>query len=387
MVMRKAPLLIVMCVSLTLLVACGGKGDEPEFPHDEPARRTVLVYMVADNSLGTNGRDLEDIDEMAEAVKANGLNGCNVVVYHHARGQAPELKRFDADGTLSSVKVYPYDNTTFSTDSSRMEQVIADTRRLAPSRELGMVLWSHGDGWVNQRGRGPQRSFGDDRSRSMKVTTLAGVLGDENLCFLYFDCCHMATIEVVYELRRAAPVIVGSVSELPAEGMPYQRNIPVFTADVPDMAQAARNTFEYYDELPGSHRTCTICVVNTAALDKLATATRRIMALSPATPSRGDVQRFMVSSSTCTLYDLAHFIDLTDCPVEIKDSWHAALDEAVMYRAATPWVWDMLAIDHHCGLGTYVLESPQEAYYRGYDTLAWWRDVVSANANFSQDIQ
>ena len=68
--------LIALMALLLMLVACGS--DEPEQPQ-APVRRTILVYMVATNSLGNNQRDPQDLAEMGQAVSAGDLNGCRLL--------------------------------------------------------------------------------------------------------------------------------------------------------------------------------------------------------------------------------------------------------------------------------------------------------------------
>ena len=106
------------------------------------------------------------------------------------------------------------------------------------------MLWSHGDGWLQNGSddktlpgldQAPEdgaavldvpsvAGWGMENSRKMKVSTLARTLEQSQpIDFVYFDCCYMASVEVAYEMRRATPVIVGSVIELPAEGMPYHK--------------------------------------------------------------------------------------------------------------------------------------------------------------------
>lgn len=359
----------------------GCSGDEPSQPE---ARRTMLIYMLADNSLGASGFDANDLDEMKVAAASAGLNGCRVMVYHHPKNSAPVLKELTRSGVLNEVKEYPYDAESFSTDPERLAEVIADCKREAPAGEYGLILWSHGNGWVETKGSrvsGMQRAFGQDRSTYMKVTSLARTLEGKEFAWIYFDCCHMATIEVMYEMRHCAPVIAGSVAELPADGTDYTVNLPVFTADVADMVKAAGNTFNIYDRMQGINRTCTMSVVNTAALDHLAEVTREIMALGQEPPRRAASQAFMLQS--CTIYDLGQYIaGITAGYPDLYARWQEAMDDVMMYRASTPYIWNRIAINHYSGLGCYILESSNEASYQGYNNSAWWSDVVSHNPQY-----
>lgn len=372
----KDRLYILLLVLGALLWSCNG--DEPS---PSEARRTVLIYMLADNSLGASGYDANDLDEMKVAAVSEGLNGCRVMVYHHPKNSAPSLKELSSGGNFDVVKEYAYDDESFSTDPARLAEVVADCKRVAPAGEYGLILWSHGNGWVETKGArvaGKKKAFGQDRTSYMKVTSLASALEGKGFDWIYFDCCHMATVEVMYEMRHCAPVIAGSVAELPADGTDYTVNLPVFTADVASMVEAASNTFKIYDSKQGLHRTCTMSVVNTTALDRLAEVTGEVMELGQQPPHRAASQAFMLQG--CTIYDLGEYVEnITAGYPELYSRWLGAMDDVMMYREATPYIWNRIAIRHYSGLGCYILEDGDEASYQGYDNSAWWRDVVSRN--------
>lgn len=357
----------------------------PPYPEDAPvAKRTVLCYMLADNSLGYRDRDDADLMEMRAAIDAEGLNGCRLLVYKDAYEEEPMLVELTETGE-EGLKWYHNDNV-YSVDRERMEQVVKDMQGFAPADEYGLVLWSHGSGWQSTTSsRGViSRSFGDDRGKTMKVTSLAAALAGVSWSFIYFDCCNMATAEVAYQLRHITPVIVASATEIHADGMDYTLNVPVFTADVPDMTQAARNTFEHYDALSGNDRSCTISVIDTGVMDELAAATRAIMETGVANPSRSVLQNYMGTSST--VHDFGDWIERLDCDAALKEACLDALGRAIVYKAATPTVYLQyyIRINHYSGLGAWVPGSVADMTYRGYDELDWMIDVTSHNPLYNQ---
>ena len=70
--------ILMLCVISLLITSC--QQDGPDTP-EAPVKRTILVYMVASNSLGVNRRDQMDLDEMDRAVEHGELNGCRLLVY------------------------------------------------------------------------------------------------------------------------------------------------------------------------------------------------------------------------------------------------------------------------------------------------------------------
>lgn len=381
--MKKYFAVILLSVAAGLLSAGCRRKDEPK-PLPDISARTILVYMVASNNLGTAGFDWADIEEMKRgmATKPDG----RLLVYHAAAQGTPILKEITAAGVDTLLT---YDNLMLSVDSRRMEQVWEDVRRLAPAKTYGLVLWSHGSGWL-QDGISEElkpsyaispQSWGYDHGRTMNVTTLASTLEGRQLSFVYFDCCYMNGVEVAYQMRRVTPTIIGSVAELPVEGMPYDRNIPCLFAAEPQLVQAAANTFKLYDSRRGDERTCTMSVINTAGLDRLATATRQIYAAAAtALPKDYEPQSFKLESQY-QLCDLQHYVEAlarTQPDPTLIQRWREVLADCIAYQAATPKLWDYLPIKAHCGLSTYIVAKPTLLNYKNYQTLEWYADVVSA---------
>lgn len=388
-----AGVMSMMSVSM-LLCGCDDQAPSllPEGPFaEEPSgtvSRSVLVYLLSDNSLGAGGYDRRNLADMIDAAKAGRLGGNRLLVYHDDRGaEAPALKEVTPSG-LRILKYY--DKETSSVSAQRMEQAIADFKTLAPAGRYGLILWSHATGWLQtgmpDNGVTPMW-VGEDRGKYMNVTTLARVLDGEGFDYLYFDCCHMASVEALYELRGVADKFAGSCAELPAAGMPYYETLPYLMAADADLEGAARTTFSTYDALTGIDRTATMSVVNASALDRLADATKAIYALKPELPAGYAGQPFerpKYGGVPCYFFDMENYVEALYGSSSDRDmrrayaEWLIALDDCVTYQEATPWIFNTIRIDSHCGLSTYILRREADADVNGYRQLAWWRDVASA---------
>lgn len=380
---------VVAMVAAAVMTACHSDG-----PDNPATHRTVLVYMVADNSLGRDGYDQADLQEMIEGARAGALGTGRLIVYHCRRGTAsgivPQLLEITPRG-VNVLKEYPDNPEIYSTDVARMRQVLADVRSYAPADDYGLILWSHGSGWkegsqsraiiTGETVSAPvQHDFGEDRGVTMKVSSLASALDGFDHSFIYFDCCFMMTVEVMWELRSAAPVIAGSGIELPADGMPYQKNLPVFFAKGQvDLVKAASNTFEYYDCQEGTYRTCAMTVVRTQALPALAEASKAIFAtVTEYQPELSRLQRYERPGFVATIYDFEQYMR-TICDDEaLLATWKAAFDDAVVYSAFTPWVFNDLKLDYY-GLGSFVIMDSTDKTFRNYNSTAWYNDVVKSS--------
>lgn len=356
----------------------GCDDDHASSPPTGNTNRMILIYMAANNNLGSQGYDQSDIDEMVIAAQ-RGWGDNRVLLFHATDQRTQTLEEITTGGIQTLVT---YDPNTSSLDPERISQVIADSRRISPADDYGLVLWSHADGWIaplDGSNAGQRRSFGSDNGKQLDIPTLARTLEPWGFNFICFDCCYMANVESLYEMRRCARWVTASAIELPAPGMRYDINLPLLLAPEPDLVGSAQSTFNYYNSLSGSYRTCAMSVIDLQAMPQLAAATRAIYASAHEPDASYTPQRFMPAGlRTCYLYDFADYIEAHDgIDPQLMSNWQSALESAVVYAAATPSIWDAVAINAHCGLSTYILRSATDATTRGYDNLQWWADVTS----------
>ena len=339
--------------------------------------------MVANNSLGFGDFDKDDINEMLIASELNSFNSGRLLIYHAPIGDDPSLKEI-SNGKIVTLK--KYDNSTLSVSPQRMQQVINDVKEIAPANDYGLILWSHANGWlqngITSKSIIPNESkkpltFGDDRGNHMNITTLSDVISDEGFSFIYFDCCLMASIEVVYQLRYATPYIIASATETPADGMPYDYNLPLLFADTAKLKEACISTFDYYNCQNGSLKSCTISLIDTRNIEDLAQATAAIYSTHPATPEFFTPQKFTLDTN-CYHFDFKQYIEvLSQNTPSLFNEWEKALEKVVLYKNQTPYMWNMLKIDHHCGLSTFILENSEYSNIKNYSQLQWWNDVAN----------
>ena len=135
--MIKNFLTFIITLSLLLLSACG-KDQEPEIV---PAKRTILIYMLATNSLGSSGYDTKDIEEIEAAVRNNDLNDCRLLLYHTAYNSEPSLYEYIHTTTNAEKKlVKTYPASPKSTTVERYKEVFSDIKRFAPANNYALVL-------------------------------------------------------------------------------------------------------------------------------------------------------------------------------------------------------------------------------------------------------
>lgn len=396
--------ILLLAGMLFALSACGGSDEPaPPGPPDPPVpqipHRTVLVYMLADNNLGTiNGFDRKDLTEMKNGVQNGALNGGRLLVYYNrpftTSGNPPQLLEITPEGE-KVLKTYSDDPDLYSVETGRMRQVLADVKSLAPAEDYGMIFWGHATAWMTH----PEdmdavptpRSYGNDRDKWMSLSSLGKALEGEHFSFLYFDCCLMGTVEIAYELRGLTPVIAASPTEVEGEGMPYHLNIPEFFATgTPDIIGAATNTYTYLSE-KGLHSQ--MVVVDTSGLDALADASRDIFATLTEYPAdlysvQALSQPFNpldpVYRTTRPVYDMADYMRVIGAGhPDLLAAWQEAFDRCILYKATTARDFTGIAVRTYGGLGSFIIKKAEETTYRGYDKTRWWTNVVSTAPLFN----
>jgi hypothetical protein len=178
--------------------------------------------MAADNNLYRQAqRDIEEILTIEISSKYN------LLAYIDTPNNNPYLLKI-TKGKIDTLKQYNMQN---SASKQVLKSIIDETFSLFPAESYGLILWSHGTGWLpegvyDHAKETNVRSFGKDNSKEMEITDLAEAI-PENLDFIIFDACLMSGIEVLYQLRNKTEIIIASPTEILVAGFPYKNIIPV----------------------------------------------------------------------------------------------------------------------------------------------------------------
>lgn len=259
--------------------------DEKEAPVST-TDTTVLLYMMGENSLAYFVR--EDLREVAEGAKSMPKNAHFVVFIDDA--SYPLLIHYEnKNGRASCDTLIRYSKDVCSTDPQIFKETLNTVFKKYPSDNYGLILWSHGDGWLPATQKAQTRYIGIDNETNssssnsgpqMDIVDLANVLAEfPPMKFILFDACFMQSVEVAYELRHCADYLIGSPMEIPGPGAPYHKIMaPMFASEGIDVHGIAYNYYAYYDpELNGgisSTYGAAISTICCAEMEKLAEETQ-----------------------------------------------------------------------------------------------------------------
>lgn len=138
--------LLILAVFTFSFVSC--EGDNDPIPVSINKTRTVLVYIVADNTLSSFAG--ADVNEMIKGMKQVDTSLYNLLVYVDDHSTAPVLYRLvkDRSGNVVKEVVKQYEEQV-STDVTVMEDVVNRAFKAYSADSYGLVYWSMGkDGYL-----------------------------------------------------------------------------------------------------------------------------------------------------------------------------------------------------------------------------------------------
>ena len=390
--MSRAFLAVFAAAFMSLvLAACRDKDDGP-IPKKE-GRRTVLIYQSAQNSLGYDSMHRRDSIELVAAKNSIGDNDRLLVFTDDGRTSA-RLFRYDRQHKTPQL-VKRWSGETDASDPEFLQQLLTFVREKFPSKEYGLVMWSHADGWLPSTNKNyrhaPRRSFGIDVGTGGNLyhdQTADGEVGTQmdiadmaraiehsgiHLRYIFFDACLMQSLEVAYELRNTTDYIVASPIATPADGAYYTHMLQrgLFSSDPTDIARTFYSDVCTDGSISNSYGGYGLVVscLKTEGLEELATLTSQMLSRSSlvgrTSPNMSDVQSY--SSYIYKYFYRPYCFDarlamqrlLPEADFEV---WDAALARVIMYKAASSkfWIgpsnWEYLLVDtdNFCGVSMFV---------------------------------
>lgn len=324
------------------------------------AKWTFMVYLAADNDL-SRAAELD----LAEMRRVGSSADVHVVVEIDRSGDAPSRRHhIERDGADERVV------DLGETDSGAPETLQAFVEWAIdayPAERYALVLWSHGSGWQPAEVRRiaaeagvpdpeaeAERSAGavgrgvffrsslrtilslpspeeraictdDGSGHSLDTVELGRVLGavaerlGRPIDLLGMDACRMSNLEVCYQVRDHARVLVGSEVDVPGRGWPYDAVLAHLTAD-PDqtpeaLAACVVDAFLSSHAARGEARPIAHAAFDLARIEDVAGPLDALADALVGGMARGHVQsiwnaqRASANFGGTTLWDVAHFCE------------------------------------------------------------------------------
>ena len=341
--------------------------------------KTVLLYMVANNNLSY---DAENSISRLQNGYIPAEEG-NLLVYKHCAGMDPVLLHIKKgeEGTVVADTAYRFPPRVSATKSA-LTQALNVTQALFPADSYGLILWSHGTGWIpplassssaaqeQRSGSCPERTFGLDGKVELEIRDLAQAI-PYKLSFMLMDACFMGGIETAYEVKDSVDYYIGSPAEILTESFPYHKIMQHIFKSTPDYAAVCKEYYDYYNAKSGAERSATVALMDCSKLAGVAEVAKRVFDQYGERIASLDLsllQPYFRGSSSKYFYDLKDLVDAI-ADASLSAEFAAALERAVPYKASTPYFIE-LPIRSFCGVSTYVPGNPADTkladYYKQY---------------------
>lgn len=330
------------------------------------------------------------------------------------------------DGSVQKDTLLVMDENAIAASKDVLSEVLAYVKENFDAETYGILFSSHGSGWVPEgylsdpEAFDPQTEDDDDwlvpialrprkyaptyhlrrddeivvktmgvhyitldETTEMEIADLASAFPFK-MDYVIFDACYMGGVEVAYELRNVTDRLIFSQTEILGDGMDYKTMTSyLFAEGGPDLEGFSQRYFDYYNSKSGDFRSATISLVDCSKLDALGQLTKEILTkyrsgLNDLQITR-DVQRYFRSGNAKSqqwFYDFGEIIEKCGLSDDDLSDFREKLNDAVIYKASTPYFMTYLQIKHHSGLSMYLPFTEKRDYLNNfYKTLEWNKAV------------
>lgn len=385
------------CLTFLLLMFSLYSCEKSMYDYSNQTDKLVVIYMADNNNLSSYAQD--NFAEILEGTlpkyfDINSGYGDILLVYTRNRtnkepsDNSPELIRVSRtnNGSPKIEVIQRFDSKVNSATPEMLKKVLTYSVALFPAYENGLILWSHGSGWVEggefSKSNTPDYAFGYENKKEINIPELANAL-PLKYSFIIFDACLMGGVEVAYELKDKTDYLIASPTEIMGSGFPYKKIFdPIFTKQEIDLIKICDAYFNFYKE--SSAPWATIALVKTSTMEQLANAAKKIV-------SKYDINLDNLEGiQKYYRFDKHWFYDLLDyykkiCTEVDKDGniiihdefteFEKILYNTVIYKLNTEEFIDF-QISSFSGLSTYIPyyynESAKDEYYKNY---TWCKKV------------
>lgn len=372
----------------------------------------VILYMSADNDL--EAQAIEDINELEGADLAG--SGITVIAlidriagYDASNGDWTGTRLYeivhDPDGVDGEINSRPVavpelgidpageDAELNLADPATLDELLSFALERYAPEHVALVIWGHGSGYRSVTVGGGFRANGfDDTSGGDALLTaeLAAAIGGHQIDVIAFDTCFSASIEVAYELRRHARLMIGSQDLIPADGWEYDDLLTRFAHSGQTPADFGDAVVESFRSSHASFSSGTISVIDLESIESVNLALNEFSdQLHASIVDSGirnelreslfyDVEDFYLTPGDLAI-DLRHMAEVVGRDYDLADAAAAALVAAVESAVTNKW-FNPAGNPFAGGLSVHFIPLAADGSAAPTHDIAYFRGADSASA-------
>jgi hypothetical protein len=375
-------------------------------------KQTTIVFMPwAGNASSSNlySYFMQNLDSIEGAIKKAGSMSNRVVVFLSTSSSESELFEITlVNKEIQHTTLKTYTGNLYTT-ADGISQILDDVKSNAFALNYSLIIGCHGVGWTykgdwtdypygaksresqtsaTKSGIGkvipyhPTRFYGsvsDPSNYGTDIETLEQGIANAGMKMQYilFDDCYMANIETAYQLKDVTNFLIGSTSEVMAEGMPYQTMWSSLSSATPayETITSAFNSFYSNFEYPYG----TLAVIDCKKLDKLAEIMRKINNTYLFDSSQLDSVQVLDGFNQGIFYDMKDYVLHLCKNNDILNDFSSDLQQAVKSSVHTDSIYSaiyntgkVIKINQFSGI-TISDPSINSIALKGKEKTAWWK--------------
>ena len=383
---------VLLMTAIIFIVGCSPEEPAPKPPIPEEQQpqpltesHTLMIIMQGNNGLA------EFMDSNLQRIITSYYDvptDIGRIVIFYDRGNYTRLTElYMDDGMAKQRLIEEYPTSTSTVDKEFLAGVINRMKEEAPADSYGLIMSSHGGGWVpadlydvyllgeDSRAAARPLFYGQDDYDCMEIPDLVDALDQTRFKYIIFDACFMGNVEGLYDMRNAADYIIASPTEILGAGFPYESFIPMlFERTDHKLKEVCEAYMDFYADSSG-----TISLIDCSKMDALAEAMRSVYSEAESV----DVSQVQAYDDFPyhLYFDLGHYVMNVATESTLK-KFNTALDDVVVYKGHTQTFFTVtgdedayIPINHYSGLSCYILQTDDCP-----NTAAAWRDTAWAKA-------
>lgn len=253
--------LIIMILALS---SC--HDDIPIYDSYETTTQTLFVYMPWTGSTTSSAYALNNFfDENIAGMKkyvdtSKGIKGTDIIVFKANSQSQSVMFRMKYNITQQRCEFDTLrTNAGFvSVSETNLESLLNLVTSYSATGKYSLLIGCHGSGWTprgtdNTMPRASSRAFGGtEQATQYNISDLRDAIAQSQMKkveFICFDDCYMANVETAYALKDVTDYLVGSTSEVLADGIPYSEVFGHIIGQ-PDYGKWIDGFYQHYSSTP-----------------------------------------------------------------------------------------------------------------------------------------
>lgn len=393
-------LLAIGALSLNLFfVGCSSSEEvlppDPKPPVDKPEplskSHTLILFMQGNNGL----EEFMDanLQKTIMAYYKIPTDLGRIVVFYDRGNYTRLTELYMDDGMAKQRLIKEYGVKESTVDPLFVKGVFDLIKEEAPASSYGLILSSHGGGWVpselydlyleNDIGEShPLRRplfYGQDGYDCMEIPDLAASLQGWEFDYIIFDACFMASLEALYDMRHCADYIIASSAEVLGEGFPYQEIIPLlFSTNDHSLKQACEAFMALYRESSG-----TISLVDCDDFQEMAEVMRRIHQRVGAKQVDASLIQAYEGFDLHLFFDFEQYVEQLTSDPELLTDFKTALADLVEFTDHSQQFYTAtgdevsIPLPRSCGLTCHVPQEAAANTHAAFLETQWAKDTMA----------